>query len=131
MATYKVLPRPATPPEQVTGLAYGIFGHLGPPVFYVILLALFGVTTLNAIAFFLLTSAVFLAFTLFCERTNASIELPALTGRDWVGGLSVLFYKGILVGGGFVAAGWWAFSHIPEIVFPLLIIWSLIALLQH
>ena len=113
MATYKVLPRPETPPEQVTGLAYGIFGHLGSPVFYVVLLAVFGVTTFTAIAFFLLTSAVFLAFTLFCERTNPSIDLPALTPRDWAGGLSVLFYKGILVGGGFVAAGWWAFSHIP------------------
>ena len=113
MPTYQIIERPETPPEQVTGLLYGLFGHLGSPVFYIILLAIFGVNTATAIGFFLLTSAVFLCFTLACERLHPSIELPELTSTDWIGGLSVLFYKGILIGGGFVALGWWLFSHLP------------------
>ena len=113
MANYQVTKSPDVPPEQVSGLIYGLFGHLGSPVFYVVLLLIFGLNTFNAITLFLVTSGVFLAFTLWCERTYPSIELPPLQLNDWIGGLSVLFYKGILVGGGFVAAGWWAFSHLP------------------
>lgn len=112
-STFDTLALPETPPEQTGGLAYGIFGHLGSPVFYIALLAIFGVTLFNAIAFFLLTSFVFLAFTLWAERHQPSVPLPAATRREWIDGMSMLFVKGIAVGGGFVAAGWWLFSHIP------------------
>ena len=32
--------------------------------------------------------------------------------KEFINGLSVVFYKGILVGGGFIALGWWLFSFI-------------------
>lgn len=111
--TYTTLSIPETPPEQRTGLAYGIFGHLGSPVFYALWLAIFGVTLFHAIVGFLVTSAVFMLFTIAAERRHPALELPALTGRDWVMGLAQVFYQGILMGGGFVFVGWWLFSHIP------------------
>lgn len=110
---YRTLPLPETPPEPQSNLLYGIFGHLGSPVLYVILLAVFGVTAQNAIVMFLVTSVVFMLFTLLAERLQPSVPLPPYTREDWVGGLSIVFWKGVVVGGGFVAAGWWALSHLP------------------
>ncbi|MCA9537784.1 MAG: sterol desaturase family protein [Myxococcales bacterium] len=110
--TYDTLPIPETPPEQTGNIAYGIFGHCGSPVFYAVWLAVFGLTTYHAIVGFLACSVVFFAFTLWAEHRHPSVKLPPLSLRDCIGGLSVVFYKGVLVGGGFVAGGWWVFSHI-------------------
>jgi sterol desaturase/sphingolipid hydroxylase (fatty acid hydroxylase superfamily) len=112
--SYVTLPSPKNvPPEQVTGLAYGIFGHLGSPVAYVVLLALLGVTAWNALWLFLATSVVFLGVTLYTEKASPSIQLPPPTKRELWDGLAMVFVKGVGVGGGFVAAGWWALSHVP------------------
>lgn len=111
--TFVTLPRPNVPPEQTTGLVYGIFGHLGSPFFYVVLLAVFGVTPANALGMFLLTSLVFVCFTLWAEKHNPSIVLPKPTGKEFVDGLFMVFVKGVGVGGGLVTLGWWALSHVP------------------
>lgn len=112
--TYVTLPRPpAVPPEPVSGLLYGIFGHLGSPITYVVLLLVFGVSTLNALLLFLGVSAFFLVFTLIEEQRNPSITLPRPTAREVWDGLAMVFVKGVGVGGGLVAAGWWLFSHVP------------------
>ncbi len=111
--TYETLAIPETPPEQRTGLLYGIFGHLGSPVFYILWLALFGVTLFHVIVGFLVTSFVFMVFTISAEKRHPAIELPALTARDWVMGLAQVFWQGILAGGGFVVAGWWLASFAP------------------
>lgn len=111
--TYETLPIPETPPEQKTGLLYGIFGHLGSPVFYILWLLYFGVDLFNVIVGFLVVSAIFMVFTITAEKRHPAIELPPLTWRDWVAGLAQVFWQGILAGGGFVAAGWWLTSHVP------------------
>lgn len=111
--TFETLDLPDVPPEQVTGVVYGTFGHLGSPVFYSLWLAIFGVTLFHSIVGFLVTSAVFTVFTVVAERRHPSIELPPLSARDWAAGLAQVFYQGLLMGGGFVFLGWWALSHVP------------------
>lgn len=112
-ATFRTLPRPDVPAEQVSGLLYGIFGHLGSPFLYVILLAWVGVTPLNALLCMLATSAVFIPFTLYEERRAASVQLPRPTMREVWDGLAMVFVKGVGVGGALVTAGWWLHSHVP------------------
>ena len=116
--TFVTLNRPKVPVEQTTGLLYGIFGHLGSPISYVILLVIFGVTPLNALTMFLATSLVFVSFTLWAEHTNPSLTLPKPTAREVVDGLIMVFIKGVGVGGGLVMGGWWLLSHVP--------LWSLL-----
>ena len=111
--TFVKLPTPDIPREQVSGVVYGIFGHLGSPFTYVALLAIFGVTVLNAGLFFLVASVIFMTFTLVEERRNASIELTRPTPREFWDGLAMVFIKGVGVGGAFVTVGWWALSHVP------------------
>ncbi|HHG86516.1 MAG TPA: fatty acid hydroxylase family protein, partial [Bacteroidetes bacterium] len=101
------------PSEQEGNIAYGIFGHLGSPFSYVILLAIFGVTVWTAIGLFFAVSAVFLAFTFIAEAQNPSIKLPKVTPKEIWDGLGMVFIKGVGVGGGFVTLGWWVLSHIP------------------
>ena len=111
--TYVTLPSPDIPKEQKGNLLYGIFGHLGSPICFVVVLAIFGVTLLNVVLAFLGVSFVFMVFTLMEERRNASIELPQYTGKEFAIGLWMIFFKGVTVGGGFVTAGWWLLSFIP------------------
>jgi sterol desaturase/sphingolipid hydroxylase (fatty acid hydroxylase superfamily) len=111
--TYVRLDRPKVPKEQVSGLAYGIFGHLGSPFTYVILLAIVGVDTWSAIWAFFAVSAIFIPFTLFNEHKAPSIQLPAATKREVFDGLFMVFVKGVLIGGGLVTLGWWVLSFIP------------------
>jgi sterol desaturase/sphingolipid hydroxylase (fatty acid hydroxylase superfamily) len=112
-ATYTRLPTPDVPKEQHSGLLYGIFGHLGSPAMYVALLAVFGLTPWNAFAFMFVVSAIFIPFTLFEEKRDASIPLPAPTWREVWDGLGMVFIKGIGVGGGFITLGWWLLSFVP------------------
>lgn len=111
--TFTTLPRPDIPKEQLGSVLYGTFGHLGSPFFYVVLLAIFGVTTLNALWTFFAVSAFFVPFTLIEEHRNTSLKLPTPTRREVYDGLFMVFVKGIAVGGGFVTAGWWALSFVP------------------
>jgi sterol desaturase/sphingolipid hydroxylase (fatty acid hydroxylase superfamily) len=125
--TYTTLPSPKVPPEQVGNVAYGIFGHLGSPFFYVVVLAWVGVTAWSAFWVFLAVSVVFMVFTLAAEKLQPSIRLPAATWREVWDGIFMVFVKGIGVGGGFVVSGWWALSHVP-LWGPLSNSWVLIAL---
>lgn len=111
--TFETLPIPETPPEPRGNLAFGIFGHLGSPVFYMLWLAVFGVDMFNVLVGFLVCSVVFFALTIVTERIYPAIELPPNTWRDWVAGIAQVFWQGILAGGGFIAAGWWLLSYVP------------------
>lgn len=113
MPTYQTLPSPVVPREQVTGLALGIFGHLGSPASYVAVLAVVGVTLQTAFGAWLGVSLVFLVFTLLAEKRMASLELPKPTAPEFWDGLGMVFIKGVAIGGGFVTLGWWALSHFP------------------
>jgi len=124
--TFDTLPIPETPPEPRGGLAYGIFGHLGSPVFYIAWLLYFGVDLFNVLAGFLVVSLVFFAFTIVAEHRHPTIELPKPDLRDWVMGISQVFYQGVLMGGGFVFVGWWLLSYAP-LHGPLSNSWWLIA----
>lgn len=111
--TFVVLPSPQVPPEQRGNVPYGIFGHLGSPVFFVIVLAMVGVNTWNTFWVFMAVSLVFMVFTLTAEKLQPSIVLPPATWREVWDGIFMVFVKGIGIGGGFVFAGWWALSHVP------------------
>jgi sterol desaturase/sphingolipid hydroxylase (fatty acid hydroxylase superfamily) len=117
--TFEVLPRPkgpqgaVVPPEQTTNLVYGTFGHLGSPVTYTLAMAWCGVTVANAIGLFILTSIPFILFTLVAEKRHASLELPKPTPREFWDGMVMVFVKGVGIGGGLVAAGWWLHAHVP------------------
>lgn len=124
--TYVTLARPNVPPEVVGNVPYGIVGHLGSPAMYVVVLAYLGVTWWTATWTFLAVSFLFLPLTLLSEKFQPAIALPAATWKEIWDGLFMVFVKGVGVGGGFVAAGWWAFSHIP-LYGPLSDGWWLIA----
>ncbi len=111
--TFTTLPRPEVPPEPRGNALWGTFGHLGSPVFYVVLLAWAGVSLPSAFLGFFAVSAVFVPFTLFGEKHNASISLPKPTLREVFDGLFMVFVKGVLVGGGFVTLGWFLGRLVP------------------
>lgn len=111
--TFAVLPISNVPREQKGNVIYGIFGHLGSPFTFILVLAIFGVTLLNVVLAFVLVSLIFMTFTLVEEKKNASLELPKYTMKEFLDGLSMVFIKGVLIGGGFVTLGWWALSFIP------------------
>ncbi len=111
--TFVTTPNPDVPREQKSRVAYGIFGHLGSPITYVIAMALIGVTPWNALWVFMAVSLFFLTFTLWAEKRGASIQLPKPTRKELWDGLFMVFVKGVGVGGGFVTLGWWALSHVP------------------
>ncbi len=111
--TFTTLPRPNVPPEQRGNAIYGTIGHLGSPFFYVVLLAIYGVTWQSALWAFFAVSLVFTPLTILGEKINPSIDLPKPTTREVMDGLFMVFVKGVLVGGGFVTVGWWALRHVP------------------
>lgn len=112
-ATYTREPRPAVPREQIGSVAYGVFAHLGAPIAYVAVLAVAGVTPWRAIWVFLAVSAFFLPFTIVAERASPAVALPRPTIGEVVDGLFMVLVKGLGVGGGLIAAGWWALSLVP------------------
>jgi sterol desaturase/sphingolipid hydroxylase (fatty acid hydroxylase superfamily) len=115
-ATYTTIPlNSEVPSEQKGNLLLGLTFHLGPSVVYIALLVAFGMTMTNVIVFYLLTAFLFMVPTIILERYNPAVEMQMPTGWEFVHGLSVVFYKGLLIGGGFVAAGWWLFSKISPI----------------
>eukprot|EP00934_Nitzschia_sp_Nitz4_P005436 Nitzschia sp. Nitz4//scaffold67_size101165//42463//43356//NITZ4_004525-RA/size101165-processed-gene-0.58-mRNA-1//-1//CDS//3329556462//5426//frame0 len=126
--TFDTLPKPDVPPEQTTGLVYGIVGHLGTPGLYLALLLAFGLNAWNAIVQLLVASAVCVPFTLWCETQNPVLQLPPLTWMDCIGGLSVVFYKGILIGNGFIVFGWWLLTRHVQLHDHLSNSWSLVLL---
>lgn len=125
--TYTTLARPNVPPEVVGNVPYGILGHLGSPAMYVVVLAYLGVDWWTATWTFLAVSFLFLPLTLLSEKFQPAIAIPAATWKEVWDGLFMVFVKGVGIGGGFVAAGWWALSHVP-LYGPLSDSWWLIAL---
>lgn len=111
--TYLRLPSPSIPKEQRGNVLYGIFGHLGSPFTFILLVAIFGINPLSVALSFLGSSVLFIPFTLWEEKKNASIDLPSCTNKEIIDGLVMVFFKGILIGGGFVTVGWWLLSFIP------------------
>lgn len=111
--TYVTLPHPNVPPEQMGNAFVGSIGHLGSPFFYVVLLALVGVSNASAIWTFFAVSVVFIPLTLLGEKYGASIDLPKATTREVFNGLFMVFVKGVLVAGSFVTGGWWLLRHVP------------------
>ena len=125
-STFVTLAHPAVPAEQIGNVPHGIFGHLGSPIAYVLVLAYVGVTPWSAIWVFLAVSVVFMTFTLTAEKLQPAIALPAATWREVWDGMFMVFVKGVGIGGGFVTAGWWALSHVP-LWGPLSNSWWLVA----
>jgi hypothetical protein len=111
--TFITVPSPNVPREQRGNAVVGTLGHLGSPFFYVVLLLAFGVSRATTLWVFFAVSAVFMPLTLIGERYSASVPLPKATVREVFDGIFMVFVKGVLVGGGFVTAGWWALSHVP------------------
>lgn len=103
------------PKEQEGNLILGLIFHLGPSVMLIALLMLWGKTTFNVIALYFLVAFVFMIPTVIIERMNPAVEMEMPNFNEILHGLSVVFYKGLLVGGGFVALGWWLFSLISPI----------------
>lgn len=125
--TYIRLDRPAIPKEQLGNAIYGSIMHLGSPALFVVFLAVFGVTLTSTFLSFMAVSAIFTPLTLWEEKRNASVKLPAPTPKEWWDGMGMVFIKGIAIGGGFVTVGWWALKHISP--YPALSnSWWLIAL---
>lgn len=116
--TFTVLPRPDVPREQTCNALYGTLGHLGSPLSYVVLLAAVGVNLQTAFWGFLAVSAVFTPLTILGEKFSPSIALPKATAREVLDGLFMVFVKGVLVGGGFITAGWWLLHRVSP--FPAL-----------
>ena len=114
--TYSVLElKREVPQEQKGNLILGLLFHVGPSVLFIALLTLFGMTVFNVIAFYLLVSAVFMTPIIILERYDPAVEMEMPKMKEFIHGLSVVFYKGLLVGGSFVALGWWLFSLISPI----------------
>jgi sterol desaturase/sphingolipid hydroxylase (fatty acid hydroxylase superfamily) len=85
---------------------------LGSPFTFVISLIIFGVTPLSVILCFLGVSLIFTTFTLVEERNNASMPLPKYTMKEFLDGIWMIAFKGLIVGGGFVTLGWWGLSYL-------------------
>ncbi len=100
------------PKEQEGNVLLGLFFHLGPSVSYITLLSIFGITLNYVIGFYMIIAFFFLIPTIIIERYNPAVEMEMPNAKEFMNGLSVVFYKGVLVGGGFVALGWWLFSPI-------------------
>lgn len=111
--TFTTVASPNVPREQIGNAFFGSLGHLGSPFFYVVLLAIVGVNTFSALWTFFAVSAVFIPLTLIGEKLNPSLELPKPTRREIIDGLFMVFIKGVLVGGGFITAGWWLLRFVP------------------
>jgi len=111
--TFTTLPRPDVPHEQTGNAFYGTLGHLGSPFFYVVLLAVVGVTWQSALWTFFAVSAVIIPLTLLGEKIQPSLALPKATTREVVDGLFMVFIKGVLIGGGFITLGWWLLRFVP------------------
>jgi sterol desaturase/sphingolipid hydroxylase (fatty acid hydroxylase superfamily) len=111
--TYATLPSPNVPREQMGNAVFGTLGHLGSPIFYVVLLAIVGVNTWSAIWTFFAVSVVFIPLTLIGEKFGASIDLPKATRREVFDGLFMVFVKGVIVAGVFITGGWWLLRQVP------------------
>jgi sterol desaturase/sphingolipid hydroxylase (fatty acid hydroxylase superfamily) len=103
------------PREQEGNLLLGLLFHLGPSVTFVLALMYWGMTMTSVIVLYLLVAFIFMVPTVILERHNPAVAMEMPTGWEFVHGMSVIFYKGLLVGGAFVAGGWWLFSKISPI----------------
>ena len=110
---YENLAIPDIPKEERGNVWFGIFGHLGSPIAYVVVLAIVGVNVWSSIWSFFAVSAFFIPFTLICEKYWPALDIPKVTRREIWDGLFMVFIKGVAVGGGFVVAGWYALSKFP------------------
>ncbi len=90
----------------------GIFAHLGSPISCVIVWAFLGVTPPIVVLSFVGVAMIFTTFILVMEKTVAGVALPPFTVRQLVGGMAMIFLKGVAVGGAVVTAGWWLLSFI-------------------
>jgi sterol desaturase/sphingolipid hydroxylase (fatty acid hydroxylase superfamily) len=95
------------PKEQEGNLLLGLIFHLGPSITFIALLVFFGMSLAKVIGLYMAISVVFIIPTLIFERYNPAVAIEMPNFKEFMNGLSVVFYKGILVGGGFIAAGWW------------------------
>lgn len=103
------------PKEQQSKLFIGLLFHLGPAVLFVFLLSYFGMSIWNVIAFFLLSTFLFFLPIIMYERYDPTVKMEKPNFREFINGISVVFFKGILVGGSFVSLGWYLVSRVSPI----------------
>ena len=115
MRTFDILPGfdptndASFPPEAEGSVALGIFFHFGPVLAFCAVLAGLGITW-KSLALAYAATGVFLPITFAIEKARPCVDLPKATFDEVASGYSLVFVKGMLVGGGFVAAGWYALS---------------------
>jgi sterol desaturase/sphingolipid hydroxylase (fatty acid hydroxylase superfamily) len=113
-ATFSTIPLQTkeVPQEQKGNILLGLLFHLGPSVTLIVALIFWGMTLTNVIAFYLIIAFLYLVPTIILERYNPAVEMEMPNSNEFIHGLSVVFYKGLLIGGAFVAGGWWLLSKI-------------------
>jgi sterol desaturase/sphingolipid hydroxylase (fatty acid hydroxylase superfamily) len=104
-------PRAFSPADESGAIVRGIFFHFGPVLAFLLVLIVLGLTPLG-IALAYAATGIFLPLTFAIERARPCVPLPKATVEQIASGYSVVFVKGIAVGGAFVTAGWVALSYV-------------------
>lgn len=102
--------QPDVPAEREGSVAFGLAVHLGPAILFVALLQSFGPSVPLALIALLLLSLINLAVVLEAERRAPCVELSTPTREQIRAGLSLVFLKGVALGGAVVVGGWWLLS---------------------
>ncbi len=103
------------PKEQEGNLFIGLLFHLGPSALFIALLVIFGMNLTNVIVLYLISSFLFMIPIVILERYNPAVKMEMPNFREFINGISVVFYKGILVGGSLISLGWYLISLISPI----------------
>lgn len=101
------------PKENAGSKLFGSFMHIGPPLMFSIALLLMSWNLTNIIVSFLSISFFFTAIIIFIEQKRPNVELPDLKIKEVSVGMSLVFLKGVLIGGSVVIAMWYLLNLIP------------------
>ena len=92
--------------------------HLGPAVFFTLLLAFFGRSVELILGSFIVLSGLNLWLIIQLEEKYPSVELASRSLHAWLEGMSLVFIKGVICGSLVVVAGWFALSSLLDVILP-------------